>query len=130
MAHFAFSEAPGITYGFILVAAILILGLVVFDLPKSHVVFSRRAGIVTIRHGIRGRGEPQVIKLNTIRNCYAEIAGSNSMVTGSSLTGGQKRLRLALRDNTSVPLSQISTFNTSQDIAVKAVNDWLGRKPD
>lgn len=128
MAYFAYKDAPGITYGFILIAAMLIFALVVFDLQQSHVVFSRREGTVTIRQGILGRGKPQVIKLSAIREAFASVAGSNSQVTGTMMAGGQKCPTLAMRQGKPVPLSPIANFNKSQDIAVKTINDWLARK--
>jgi len=128
MAYFAYEDAPGITYGLVLIAALLIFGLVVFDLQQSHVVFSRRAGTVTIRHGILGRGKPQVIKLGAIREAFVSIAGTNAQVTGTMMDGGQKCPTLAMRHGKSVPLSPIANFNKSHDVAVQVINDWLGRK--
>lgn len=129
MAWFAYSDAPGITYGFILIAAMLTLALCFFDLPRSDVVFSRKAGTVTIRHSVLGRGTPQVIKFSAIRRAFASIAGPTQQ-SGTTTNGGQKCPMLELRDGKRVPLSVISTYHTSQDLAVQAVNSWLGRKPD
>lgn len=131
MAWFAYSDAPGITYGFILIAAMLTLALFVFDLPRSDVVFSRRAGTVTVRHSLLGRGTPQVIKLGAIRRAFASVAGA-TVQSGTTTNGGQKCPMLELRDGKRVPLSRIGNFNRSQDAAVQAVNAWLwlGRKPD
>jgi hypothetical protein len=130
MGWFAYSDAPGITYGFILIAAMLILALFVLDLPQSHVVFSRRAGTVTIRHSVLGRGKTQTIRLGSIRKAFASISGSNPMQSGSTMSGGQKCPTLELNQGKPVPLSVIANFSASQDRAVQAVNDWLGRKPD
>jgi hypothetical protein len=129
MAWFAYSDAPGITYGFLLIAGMLILALFVFDLPRSDVVFSRRAGTVTVRHSLLGRGTPQVIKLGAIRKAFASIAGP-TVQSGTTTNGGQKCPVLELRDGQRVPLSTIANFNRSQEAAVQAVNAWLGRKPD
>lgn len=128
MAYFAYEDAPGITYGFVLIAAMLVFGLVVFDLQQSHVAFSRREGTVTIRQGILGRGKPQVIKLGAIREAFVSVAGTNAQETGTMKNGGQKCPALAMRHGKSVPLSPIANFSPSHDTAVQAINDWLGRR--
>jgi hypothetical protein len=129
MAFFAYSDAPGITYGFILIAAMLTLALVVFDLARSRAEFSRRTGTVTIRHDGLRRGQPQVIQLGSIDHAFASISGTNSQVSGTTMNGGQKCPSLALRRGKSVRLSQIATHSKTNDLAVAAINAWLGRKP-
>jgi hypothetical protein len=130
MGYFAFRDAPGITYGMILIAAMLTLGLVVFDLPVSTAVFSRRTGTVTVTHRVFWRDRTQDIRLGSIRRAFASISGTNAMVTGTTMDGGQKCPSLELRQGKTVPLSVIATHAKSQDVAVQAINDWLGVKPD
>jgi hypothetical protein len=130
MAWFAYADAPGITYGFILIAAMLTLALFVFDLPVSTAVFSRREGTVTVSHRIFGRGNAQVIRLGSVRRAFAAISGANPMQSGTTMSGGQKCPTLELRQGKPVPLSAIADFSKSQDLAVQAINDWLGVKPD
>lgn len=129
MAWFSYFDAPGIAYGMVCIAALLTLGLVVFDLARSEAVFSRRTGTVTIRHGIPGWTRSETVRLGSIRRAYAAVAGSNPMQSGTVMSGGQKTPTLDLRQGAPVPLSAIGTFAASQEAAVQAVNDWLGVKP-
>jgi hypothetical protein len=129
MAWFSYFDVPGIGYGLLLIAALLTLGLMVFDLARSEAVFSRRTGTVTIRHSIPGRSRFETVKLGSIRRAFAGVAGSNPMQSGTVMSGGQKTPMLDLRQGKPVPLSAIGNFAASQEAAVKAVNGWLGVKP-
>jgi FtsP/CotA-like multicopper oxidase with cupredoxin domain len=130
MAFFAWFDAPPISAGLALIAAMLIFAIYVFDLIVSRAEFSRAKGTVTISHTRFGRGKTEVIKLGAIRKAFTMVSGTNAQVTGTMMDGGQKCPALELRQGKTVPLSAISNFNRSQEIAVQVVNEWLGRKPD
>jgi hypothetical protein len=124
MAWSARTDAPGISLAMLLPAAMLLLG-VWMSFINCTAEFSATVRVVTIRERGLFRSATRTVRIDCIRDVFADSSGSQNSHTGERTRRAYRPALTVRGEQRSVPLSPVYRTGDSARQVVAVVETWL-----